>query len=185
MAAISGYPHITVPAGRDRGLPVGLSFVGTAFSEPLLIRAAHGYEQATRHAATLEDLPASVPPPGLQVLLPADQLEEVRALVEAGAIRPRIDRTFPLDEAAAALTRLADLIPDTEEATRLRSAASALRSGDRPGSADTASGSALAWSRSSRRSRASSSFWSTSGVIAPTAITPRAIEATTSAVRVR
>jgi amidase len=54
MAAIAGYPHITVPAGRIKGLPAGLSFVGTAFSEPVLIRAAYGYEQATRHATTLE-----------------------------------------------------------------------------------------------------------------------------------
>jgi len=53
MAAISGYPHITVPSGRVKGLPTGLSFIGTAFSEPGLIRAAYGYEQATRHATTL------------------------------------------------------------------------------------------------------------------------------------
>ncbi len=54
MAAIAGYPHITVPAGRIKGLPAGLSFVGTAFSEPVLIRAAYAYEQATHHATTLE-----------------------------------------------------------------------------------------------------------------------------------
>jgi amidase len=54
MAAISGYPHITVPAGKVKGLPAGLSFVGTAFSEPTLVRAAYAYEQATRHAHTLE-----------------------------------------------------------------------------------------------------------------------------------
>lgn len=54
MAAIAGYPHITVPSGKVKGLPTGLSFVGTAFSEPLLIRAAYGYEQATHHAVTLE-----------------------------------------------------------------------------------------------------------------------------------
>ena len=53
MAAIAGYPNITVPAGRIKGLPAGLSFVGTAFSEPVLIRAAYAYEQATRHATTL------------------------------------------------------------------------------------------------------------------------------------
>jgi amidase len=53
FAAIAGYPHITVPAGRVKGLPVGLSFVGSAFSEPVLIRAAYAYEQATRHATTL------------------------------------------------------------------------------------------------------------------------------------
>ncbi|MEJ8566031.1 amidase [Wenzhouxiangellaceae bacterium CH-27] len=54
MAAIAGYPHITVPMGRVKGLPVGLSFIGTAFSEPLLIRAAYAYEQATGHGRTLE-----------------------------------------------------------------------------------------------------------------------------------
>jgi amidase len=53
MAAIAGYPHITVPAGRIKGLPAGLSFVGPAFSEPVLLRAAYAYEQATRHATTL------------------------------------------------------------------------------------------------------------------------------------
>jgi amidase len=53
MAAISGYPHITVPSGQVKGLPTGLSLMGTAFSEPTLIRAAYGYEQATHHATTL------------------------------------------------------------------------------------------------------------------------------------
>ena len=53
MAAIAGYPHITVPMGRWKDLPVGLSFVGTAFSEPILLRAAYAYEQATGHGITL------------------------------------------------------------------------------------------------------------------------------------
>jgi amidase len=44
-AAIAGYPHITVPAGLHRGLPVGLSFFGSAFSEPTLIRLASGFER--------------------------------------------------------------------------------------------------------------------------------------------
>jgi amidase len=48
-AAVAGYPHITVPAGYTNGLPVGLSFVGAAFSEAALIRMAYGYEQATLH----------------------------------------------------------------------------------------------------------------------------------------
>lgn len=43
-AAIAGYPHITVPAGLHRGLPIGLSFFGTAFSEPTLLRLASGFE---------------------------------------------------------------------------------------------------------------------------------------------
>jgi amidase len=48
-AAVAGYPHITVPAGYTNGLPVGLSFVGGAFSETALIRMAYAYEQATLH----------------------------------------------------------------------------------------------------------------------------------------
>jgi amidase len=48
-AAVAGYPHITVPAGYVRGLPVGLSFVGTAFTEAPLIGMAYAFEQATNH----------------------------------------------------------------------------------------------------------------------------------------
>lgn len=48
-AAVAGYPHITVPAGLDHGLPIGLSFFGRAWSEPKLISLAYGYEQATHH----------------------------------------------------------------------------------------------------------------------------------------
>ncbi len=48
-AAVAGYPHITVPAGYVHGLPVGLSFVGTAWSEAALIRMAYSFEQASEH----------------------------------------------------------------------------------------------------------------------------------------
>jgi amidase len=48
-AAVAGYPSITVPMGFVAGLPVGLSFVGAAWSEAKLIRLAYAYEQATRH----------------------------------------------------------------------------------------------------------------------------------------
>ena len=48
-AAVAGYPNITVPMGFDHGLPVGLGFFGTAWSEPVLIGLAHAYEQATAH----------------------------------------------------------------------------------------------------------------------------------------
>jgi amidase len=47
-AAVAGYPHITVPAGLHRGLPVGLSFFGAAFSEPKLIKLASGFEHAVK-----------------------------------------------------------------------------------------------------------------------------------------
>jgi amidase len=48
-AAISGYPAITVPMGFIRELPVGITFFGRAWSEPLLIEIAFSYEQATKH----------------------------------------------------------------------------------------------------------------------------------------
>jgi amidase len=47
-AAVAGYPHITVPAGFVRGLPVGVSFFGPAWSEPLLLKLAYAYEQLTQ-----------------------------------------------------------------------------------------------------------------------------------------
>jgi amidase len=45
-AAVAGYPHITVPMGFVRGLPVGLSFVGRAWSEATLLKLAFAFEQA-------------------------------------------------------------------------------------------------------------------------------------------
>ncbi len=48
-AAASGYPHITVPGGKVYNLPVGLSFFGTAYSEPKLIGIAYAYEQASKN----------------------------------------------------------------------------------------------------------------------------------------
>jgi len=44
-AAVAGYPHVTVPMGFVRGLPVGLSFVGRAWSEPTLLKLAYAFEQ--------------------------------------------------------------------------------------------------------------------------------------------
>jgi amidase len=44
-AAVAGYPHITVPAGFYRGLPIGLSFFSTAWTEPTLFKLAYGWEQ--------------------------------------------------------------------------------------------------------------------------------------------
>jgi amidase len=48
MAAVSGYPSITVPAGFAHGLPVGISFFARAWEEPKLIGLAYAFEQATR-----------------------------------------------------------------------------------------------------------------------------------------
>jgi amidase len=48
-AAVAGYPSLTVPMGFVFGLPVGLSFIGRAWSEAALVRLAFAFEQATRH----------------------------------------------------------------------------------------------------------------------------------------
>ncbi|HEX7061155.1 MAG TPA: amidase [Woeseiaceae bacterium] len=47
LAAVSGYASVTVPAGFISGLPIGLSFIGGAFSEKELIEIAYAFEQAT------------------------------------------------------------------------------------------------------------------------------------------
>ncbi|MGB7282034.1 MAG: amidase [Candidatus Acidiferrum sp.] len=48
FAAVAGYPNINVVTGFDFGLPVGISFFGRAWSEPVLIKIAYGFEQATK-----------------------------------------------------------------------------------------------------------------------------------------
>jgi amidase len=48
-AAVAGYPSLSVPMGFVFGLPVGLSFIGRAWSEATLVRLAHAYERETRH----------------------------------------------------------------------------------------------------------------------------------------
>jgi amidase len=47
-AAVAGYPNINVPAGEVFGLPVGISFFGRPWSEPVLIKFAYAFEQATK-----------------------------------------------------------------------------------------------------------------------------------------
>ncbi|MFL6184169.1 MAG: amidase [Actinomycetes bacterium] len=68
-SAIAGYPNITVPAGYSFGeLPVGINLIGTRWSEPTLIKLAHGFEQGTkvRHA------PRFLPSLGVKEFLPRD-----------------------------------------------------------------------------------------------------------------
>lgn len=71
LPAVAGYPNITVPMGEARGLPVGISFIGPAWSEAKLIALAYAFEQKTktrkppRYLRSVEDLddvkPALVP----------------------------------------------------------------------------------------------------------------------------
>ena len=46
-AAVSGYADVTVPAGYDAGLPLGITFIGGRWAEPQLLGLAYDYEQAT------------------------------------------------------------------------------------------------------------------------------------------
>lgn len=63
LAAVAGYPHLTVPMGQVRGLPVGLSFIGPAWSEARLLALGAAFERAVparrppTYAASLEDAP--------------------------------------------------------------------------------------------------------------------------------
>ena len=62
LAAGAGYPIVQVPAGEVFGTPFGISFFGTAFSEPTLIRLASGYEAFTHaRAKNLPTFAATVP----------------------------------------------------------------------------------------------------------------------------
>ena len=57
--SLAGYPAINVPAGFSFGLPVGITFMGTAWSEPKLIKIASGFEAATQARKPPTFLPAS------------------------------------------------------------------------------------------------------------------------------
>ncbi|MBV9882441.1 MAG: amidase [Sphingomonadaceae bacterium] len=52
LAAIAGYPHLTVPMGTVRGLPVGLSFIGARWDDARILALGYAYEQASHRIAT-------------------------------------------------------------------------------------------------------------------------------------
>ena len=54
-------PSITVPAGDSHGLPLGLTFMGRAWSEPQLIAMAYAFEQATRARKPPQYIPTLEP----------------------------------------------------------------------------------------------------------------------------
>jgi amidase len=67
LAAGAGYPIIQVPANLVFGIPLGVSFFGTAFSEPTLIKLASGFEAVTQTRANN--------PPTFAAMLPSDHLD--------------------------------------------------------------------------------------------------------------
>jgi amidase len=56
-AAVAGYPDITVPAGYDAGLPLGVTFIGSRWAEPTLLGLAYDYEQATQFRVPPQFIP--------------------------------------------------------------------------------------------------------------------------------
>ena len=67
LAAVAGWPHLTVPMGAVKGLPVGISFIGPRWSEMQLLAFGHAYEQASHAmvaptlAGAVEAMPAYAP----------------------------------------------------------------------------------------------------------------------------
>jgi amidase len=88
--AVAGYPIINVPAGFGFGLPVGISFMGTAYSEPTLIKLASGFEHATQ---------ARRPP----TYIPTEPLPR--------GIDPFTGKRFPQRSLKSALTALLEAAP--------------------------------------------------------------------------
>lgn len=67
LAAVSGYPHLTVPMGHVKGLPVGLSFIGPKWADALILSLGFDYEQASqkrvepRFLRSIEESPEIAP----------------------------------------------------------------------------------------------------------------------------
>jgi len=69
LAAVAGYPHLTVPMGSVMGLPVGVSFIGPAWSEARLLAYGYAYEQAAKAKLTPHFLPSIETTPPVAPLL--------------------------------------------------------------------------------------------------------------------
>ena len=71
LAAVAGYPHLTVPMGTVRGLPVGLSFMGAKWSDARILSLGFAYEQASHAQVRPRFLPSiELAPPVAQQLQP-------------------------------------------------------------------------------------------------------------------
>jgi amidase len=65
LPAVAGYPHLTVPMGLVKGLPVGLSFIATAGGDQAVLNAGYVYEQASHARVVPRYLPVADAGPGL------------------------------------------------------------------------------------------------------------------------
>ncbi len=69
LAAVAGYPHLTVPMGQVKGLPVGLSFIGPKWSDAAILSLGHAYEQARGPLPAPRFLPSIEQSPEIAPLL--------------------------------------------------------------------------------------------------------------------
>ena len=97
LAAVAGYPHLSVPMGMVKGLPVGLSFIGPKWSDALMLRLGYAFEQARgalprpRFLRSIEEGPELAPhllparrrgfgpPPSACLLSPPERADEFAA----------------------------------------------------------------------------------------------------------
>jgi amidase len=77
LAAVAGYPHLTVPMGLIKGLPVGLSFMGTKWSEALLLSLGYAYEQARGPFPAAQLIPSIETSPAIAPALEPQELPAV------------------------------------------------------------------------------------------------------------
>ena len=66
LPAVAGYPHLTVPMGLVRGVPVGLSFIAGAWADRQVLNAGYVYEQAAKARVAPRYLPSNDAGPGLE-----------------------------------------------------------------------------------------------------------------------
>jgi amidase len=66
LPAVAGYPHLTVPMGLVKGLPVGLSFIATAFDDQKVLEAGYAYEQGSKARVAPRYRPVADAGPGLE-----------------------------------------------------------------------------------------------------------------------
>ncbi|MGP6156669.1 MAG: amidase [Vulcanimicrobiaceae bacterium] len=69
LPAVAGYPHLTVPMGQIDGLPVGISFIGQAWTEPHLLALGAAYERASHHRRAPTFIPSLEQAPAIMKLL--------------------------------------------------------------------------------------------------------------------
>ena len=69
LAAIAGYPHLTVPMGQVKGLPVGLSFIGPKWSDAMILSLGYAFEQARGPLPAPRFLPSAEEAPEIAPLL--------------------------------------------------------------------------------------------------------------------